>query len=133
MDGLMGLLNSAVSAKLRLHLLMGVKRPRKRASVMQMKCYLMLSGLKAGETPFLTALCHGSADFVDIRHGCGGLLVPCSDRKAWCQPLSALSEHPICSRKDYLDEKMHGPVWSTRPQICRVYRYQAYLHGYDVV
>ena len=37
----------------------------------------MLSGLNAGATPLLTALCHGSADFVDIRHGCGGLLVPC--------------------------------------------------------
>ena len=34
--------------------------------------YLMFSGLNAGETPLLTTLCQGSADFAEIRQGCGG-------------------------------------------------------------
>ena len=34
--------------------------------------HLMFSGLNAGETPLLTTLCQGSADFAEIRHGCGG-------------------------------------------------------------
>ncbi len=44
----------------------------------------MLSGLNAGATPLRTALCHGSADFVEIKHGCGGLLVPCFRFKSIC-------------------------------------------------
>ena len=45
---------------------------------MERGAHLIFSGLKAGETPLLTTLCQGSADFAEIRQGCGGQLVPCS-------------------------------------------------------
>lgn len=44
--------------------------------------HLMLVLLKAGATPLRTMRQYGSAVAVDIRHGCGGSLVPCATQES---------------------------------------------------